>query len=347
MNRVEQPRIGILPHGPRNRLTDVPGVLVGHCTLDDGAVQTGVTAILPHGGNLFADKLVAACHVINGFGKAAGLVQVGELGQLETPIILTNTLAVGTAFTALVRRALAQNPAIGRETSTVNPLVLECNDGWLNDIRGLHVQEQHVFAAIDQAAADFPLGAVGAGRGMRCHGLKGGIGSASRVVEIGAKPYTLGALVLSNHGHLQDLTTAGKHIGPQLAERLRAKEQAEQGSVIVVLGTDVPLSASQLRRLCHHAVAGLCRSGANIGNGSGEMVVAFTTANRVRHEAPEAFRTVTELNEAHIDLLFRAVAEATEEAVLSSLYQATTVTGRDGHTAWALGDLLNERGESL
>ncbi|NLD52849.1 MAG: S58 family peptidase, partial [Clostridiales bacterium] len=207
------PRIGRLPAGPRNLITDVSGVLVGHCTLDAGPVQTGVTAVLPHGGNCFTHKVPAACHVINGFGKSLGLVQVEELGQLETPILLTNTLSVGTAWTALARHMLVQNPRIGRETGTVNPVVMECNDGFLNDIRGMHVEESHAQAALAAAAVDFAQGAVGAGRGMRCHGLKGGIGSASRVVQISAVSYTLGALVLTNHGQLADLSIAGEHVG--------------------------------------------------------------------------------------------------------------------------------------
>ena len=167
---------GILPRGPRNAITDVEGVRVGHCTLADGPVQTGVTAVLPHGGNLFREKLLAACHVINGFGKSAGLVQVEEMGTLETPVLLTNTFAVGAASEALVRHMLADNPDIGRETGTVNPVVCECNDGFLNDIRGFAVREEHVLRALASASEDFEEGAVGAGRGMSCHQLKGGIG---------------------------------------------------------------------------------------------------------------------------------------------------------------------------
>ena len=174
--------IGHLPHGPLNKISDVPGVTVGHCTLADGDVQTGVTALLPHPGDIFHEKLLAASHVINGFGKTTGLVQIDELGTLETPILFTNTLSVGTAETALVKYMLAQNPDICETTGSVNPVVCECNDSGLNDIRGLHVTEQNVFDALADCKADFAEGAVGAGRGMLCHGLKGGIGSASRVV---------------------------------------------------------------------------------------------------------------------------------------------------------------------
>ena len=172
-------RVGHLPHGERNKISDVPGVTVGHCTLADGDIQTGVTALLPHPGDVFHDKVLAACHVINGFGKTTGLVQIDELGTLETPILFTNTLSVGTVETALVKYMLERNPDICETTGSVNPVVCECNDSGLNDIRGLHVTEAHVAAALADCKADFAEGAVGAGRGMRCHGLKGGIGSAS------------------------------------------------------------------------------------------------------------------------------------------------------------------------
>ena len=204
--------IGHLPHGPLNKISDVPGVTVGHCTLADGDVQTGVTALLPHPGDIIHEKLLAASHVINGFGKTTGLVQIDELGTLETPILFTNTLSVGTAETALVKNMLAQNPDICETTGSVNPVVCECNDSGLNDIRGLHVTEQNVFDALADCKADFAEGAVGAGRGMRCHGLKGGIGSASRVVELDGKNYTIGSLVLSNHAMFDDLMVGGTPI---------------------------------------------------------------------------------------------------------------------------------------
>ena len=177
-------RVGTMPHGPRNKISDVPGVTVGHCTLAQGEVQTGVTALLPHPGDTFHQKVAAASCVINGFGKTIGLVQIDELGTLETPILFTNTLSVGTAATALVRYMLERCPDICESTGSVNPVVCECNDSGLNDIRGLHVTEADALAALADCRADFAEGAVGAGRGMRCHGLKGGIGSSSRVVEL-------------------------------------------------------------------------------------------------------------------------------------------------------------------
>ncbi len=241
--------IGHLPHGPLNKISDVPGVTVGHCTLADGDVQTGVTALLPHPGDIFHEKLLAASHVINGFGKTTGLVQIDELGTLETPILFTNTLSVGTAETALVRYMLAQNPDICETTGSVNPVVCECNDSGLNDIRGLHVTEQNVFDALADCKADFAEGAVGAGRGMRCHGLKGGIGSASRVVELDGKNYTIGSLVLSNHAMFDDLIVGGTPIQKLLEAHIPPHE--DKGSIITVLATDIPLSERQLRRLCH------------------------------------------------------------------------------------------------
>ena len=205
-------RVGKLPCGPLDKISDVPGVTVGHCTLADGDVQTGVTALLPHQGDIFHDKVMAASHVINGFGKTTGLVQIDELGTLETPILFTNTLSVGTVETALVKYMLDKNPDICETTGSVNPVVCECNDSGLNDIRGLHVTEENVRTALADCRADFAEGAVGAGRGMRCHGLKGGIGSASRVVELDGKQYTIGALVLSNHAVFDDLVVAGTPI---------------------------------------------------------------------------------------------------------------------------------------
>ena len=239
--------IGHLPHGPLNKISDVPGVTVGHCTLADGDVQTGVTALLPHPGDIFHEKLLAASHVINGFGKTTGLVQIDELGTLETPILFTNTLSVGTAETALVKYMLAQNPDICETTGSVNPVVCECNDSGLNDIRGLHVTEQNVFDALADCKADFAEGAVGAGRGMRCHGLKGGIGSASRVVELDGKNYTIGSLVLSNHAMFDDLIVGGTPIQQLLEAHIPPHE--DKGSIITVLATDIPLSERQLRRL--------------------------------------------------------------------------------------------------
>ena len=333
-------RVGRLPHGPRNKISDVPGVTVGHCTLADGNVQTGVTALLPHPGDVFHDKVLAASHVINGFGKTTGLVQIDELGTLETPILFTNTLSVGTVETALVKYMLQRNPDICETTGSVNPVVCECNDSGLNDIRGLHVTEEHVFAALADCRADFAEGAVGAGRGMRCHGLKGGIGSASRQVELDGKTYTIGALVLSNHAVFDDLVVAGTPIQTLLDAKIPPHE--DKGSIITVLATDIPLSERQLRRLCHRALVGLSRPCSCCGNGSGEIVIAFTTANRMPHYADTAILPMAILHDDAINPLFRAVAECVEESVLSSLLHAETVTGNHGRTVRCLTELLEQ-----
>ena len=328
-------RVGKLPCGPLDKISDVPGVTVGHCTLADGDVQTGVTALLPHQGDIFHDKVMAASHVINGFGKTTGLVQIDELGTLETPILFTNTLSVGTVETALVKYMLDKNPDICETTGSVNPVVCECNDSGLNDIRGLHVTEENVRA---DCRADFAEGAVGAGRGMRCHGLKGGIGSASRVVELDGKQYTIGALVLSNHAVFDDLVVAGTPIQSLLDAHIPPHE--DKGSIITVLATDIPLSERQLRRLCHRALVGLSRTGSFCGNGSGEIVIAFTTANRVPHYSEKAILPMGMVHDDAINPLFRAVAECVEESVLSSLLHAETVTGYHGRTVRCLSDLL-------
>ena len=334
-------RVGKLPCGPLDKISDVPGVTVGHCTLADGEVQTGVTALLPHQGDIFHDKVMAASHVINGFGKTTGLVQIDELGTLETPILFTNTLSVGTVETALVKYMLDKTPDICETTGSVNPVVCECNDGGLNDIRGLHVTEENALAALADCRADFAEGAVGAGRGMRCHGLKGGIGSASRVVELDGKQYTIGALVLSNHAVFDDLVVAGTPIQSLLDAHIPPHE--DKGSIITVLATDIPLSERQLRRLCHRALVGLSRTGSFCGNGSGEIVIAFTTANRVPHYSEKAILPMGMLHDDAINPLFRAVAECVEESVLSSLLHAETVTGYHGRTVRCLSDLLDEK----
>ena len=227
-----------LPSGPRNLITDVAGVRVGHATVQQGEVNTGVTAVLPHPGNLFLDKVMASAAVINGFGKSAGILQVQELGTIETPILLTNTLSVGTAFTGLCRYVLEQNAGAGVYTGSVNCLVTECNDGRLNDIQGLHVREEHVLQAISAAGETFEEGAVGGGTGMCCLGLKGGIGSASRVVELDGTACTVGALVMANFGRAGDLMIGGRHIDTRSAgDRLAVKDD---GSIIMLLAGGGP-----------------------------------------------------------------------------------------------------------
>lgn len=331
-------RIGRMTPGPRNLITDVPGVRVGHTTLTDGHVQTGVTAVVPAPGNLFRDKVMAACQVINGFGKSAGLVQVEELGSLETPILLTNTLSVGTVLTALVRHMLEENPDIGDTTGTVNGVVLECNDGLINDIRALSVTEASAAEALASAAEEFAEGAVGAGRGMKCHEIKGGIGSASRKFTLDGTEYTLGALLLTNHALLRDLVVDGDPVGRRLAPE--APGEPDKGSVITILATDAPFSDRQLKRLCKRVQNGLALTGSLTSNGSGEIALAFTTANRIPHYPATDVLPFRMVHDDALDEVFRAVAEVVEESVLSSMLHAESMPGRDGVTVPALGELL-------
>jgi D-aminopeptidase len=304
-----------------------------------GPVRTGVTAVLPHGGNLFTEKAPAAAFVLNGFGKCTGLPQVQELGTLETPVLLTSTLSAYRAADALVSIMVEQNPAIGIRTGTVNPVVGECNDGYLNDIQGRHVDEALVRAALRNASpGPVEQGVVGAGTGVVCYGFKGGIGSASRV----AGDYTVGALVQANFGRRSDLLVAGVPVGQFLldypGEEGPEPENVPPGSIMIVLATDAPLDARQLGRLCKRGALGLARTGASAGNGSGDFVLGFSTAYRVAHDSADALVSVELLRDGApgMDRLFLAAVEAVEEAVLNALFTAVTVEGRDGHRAPAL-----------
>jgi D-aminopeptidase len=330
---------GTLPSGPLNAITDVAGVAVGHRTVREGDIFTGFTAILPHPGDLFRQKVRCGVEIINGFGKSAGLMQVAELGEIETPLLLGNTFAVGTGFDALVSRALAANPDIGRETGTVNPVVLECNDGWLSDIRARHLTEADAFAALDGARGGaVEEGAVGAGTGMSAFGFKGGIGTASRIVTLDGRSFTLGVLVLANFGMPGDLVLPdGRRPLPTQEPSLNERER---GSVIVVLATDIPMESRQLKRVARRAGAGLARLGAFWGNGSGDIALAFTTANPIGHHDRADLLSLSVLNENRIDHAFRAAAEATQEAVLNATLAAPATTGRDGHHRPSLADVL-------
>jgi D-aminopeptidase len=337
---------GALPPGERNSIADVPGVIVGHATIAEAEVLTGVTAVLPHDGDLFTDRPMAATFVLNGFGKSVGLTQVDELGWLETPILLTNTFGVGTCANALIRRAVRDNPEIGRQTSTVNPVVLECNDGYLSDIQAMAVTEAHADAAIEAAAEDFATGAVGAGTGMNCFGLKGGVGSASRQLRLDGTTWHLGVLVLANFGRSGDLRLPdGRRIDPQAPLRSdprpdQTEPPVETGSCIIVIGTDIPLEHRQLARVAKRAGVGLAWCGSFWGNGSGDIALAFTTANRMPADADAPFLEHRVLAEALIDRLFQAAAEATQEAVLDALAGAATTVGRHGHRRVGLAEVL-------
>jgi D-aminopeptidase len=331
---VQAPRTGTLDFGSRNSIADVKGVSVGHATLGDGWVQTGVTVVRPHPGDLYREPLPAASVVLNGFGKTIGLVQLDELGLLESPIALTNTFAVGTMATAMIRHAIAANPSIGRRSATLNPVVAECNDGWLNDLQAFAIHERHYAMAFDAATADFAQGSVGAGRGMSCFELKGGIGSASRVSSDGEN--VVGTLVLANFGKLSQLTLCGVPLGRALADSATASE-AEHGSIIVVLATDAALEHRQLRRLGLRAAAGIARTGSNFGHGSGDIVITFSTAERLARGArpPNARRTT---RDETLDPLFDAAAEATEQGIVNALFAAETVEGYAGHVRRAIAE---------
>jgi len=340
------PRIGILPAGPRGTLADVAGVTVGHCTLAAGEIQTGVTVIRPHAGDPFLDKVPAAVVVINGFGKSVGILQVNELGVLETPIALTNTFSVGAVATAQIRAAIAAHPGIARTTTSVNPLVFECSDAFLSDMQALSISDAHYDEALAAASPDFLRGSVGAGRGMSCFGLKGGIGTASRFVRIGSEDLMLGALVLANFGRMESLTLAGRRIGPALVQRIAARPaQRDDGSIIVVLATDAPLDHRQLRRVAMRAAAGIGRTGSYYGHGSGDVALAFSTAQTVPHAPAAGVLSHSTLAEPMLEALFDAAAEATEAAIIDALFAATTVTGFKGHTRYALVDVAPDWSE--
>lgn len=330
--------MGTLPKGKKNNLCDVPGVKVGHKTLSEGKVQTGVTAILPAEGSLFRKKLEAGVSILNGFGKSAGLIQIQELGTLETPIVMTNTLSVGTALSALTTYMLEQNEEIGDTTGTVNCVVTECNDGEINDIRGLHVKEEDVLFALNNASEHVEEGAVGAGRGMVCFGLKGGIGSASRILRFEEKDYAVGALVLSNFGAPGKLVIDGENISPAGDEAFRG----DKGSIIMILGTDLPLSSRQLTRLARRCAIALGRTGSVMGHGSGDIALAFSTAHRISHQPEEVFEKKTLLHEAHIEKVFIAGIEAVQEAIYSALYHAEALFNRKGEKVYSLKEYWND-----
>ncbi|MCE7791539.1 P1 family peptidase [Salipaludibacillus sp. CUR1] len=336
--------IGSLETGPRNKITDVKGVTVGHSTIDDGEIKTGVTAIYPHGGNLFTEKMVGATYVLNGFGKAVGTLQVDELGTIETPILLTNTLSIGEVTNSLITYMLEHNEEIGTTTGTVNPLVAECNDMFLNNIRSQAVKKHHVYEALSGASGEFDEGAVGAGTGMKCFGLKGGIGSSSRILSYPHGTYTVGVLVLSNFGQLEHfrmpgIGLAGEKIKANLAEH---RDEEDKGSVIIVVATDLPVESRQLKRIIKRAGAALGRTGSYMGNGSGDIFLGFSTANPVSHHSNDTLQKCETIHENDIDQAFTAVADAAEEAILNSMLTAKTTTGREGNTLVSLAEFMDE-----
>ncbi len=333
--------VGELPKGRLNKITDVAGLRVGHCTIDTEESKTGVTVLIPSEENVFINKLVAASYVLNGFGKSLGLVQVDELGSLESVIALTNTLNVGLVHDAVVEYMLEEGKKAGVEIESINPLVFECNDAYLNDIRLRAVKKEHVFEAIKSAVEDFEEGDTGAGKGMSCHHLKGGIGSASRIVTLDGKAYTVGVLVLSNHGRLKDLTINGSGIGARIHKALEAESHEDKGSIISIIATDIPLDSRQLGRICKRAGVGLARLGSYIGHGSGEIMLAFSTANVLKSDTGRDMIDMKLLREDKLDTVFRAAAECEEEAVLNSMLTSGKVKGTAGRTRQTLRDYLN------
>lgn len=328
--------------GIRNLITDVPGVKVGQVTLIDGErhIHTGVTAILPHGENLFRKKVLAGASVINGFGKSAGLIQIDELGNIESPIIMTNTFAVGTALNAVTRYMLDGNEDIGAKTGTVNCVITECNDGEINDIRGMHVTEKNVLDAIANCGEDFQEGAVGAGTGMVCMGLKGGIGSASRVLSVDGKDYIMGSIMMSNFGMPGNLVVDGQKVATGKVVGDTVVPDSEKGSAIIIIATNIPLNERQLRRVAKRSTVALARTGSYLGNGSGDIGIAFSTANTMPHYSETNIIETKMFNDDKIDQIFEATADVVEEAIISSLYHAETVEGIRGNKVYGLREFL-------
>lgn len=337
--------VGSLPHGQRNSIADVADVKVGHSTIEDPGrgLHTGVTVVVPCEGPVFSTRPVAAAHSLNGYGKTCGTVQVAELGYLETPIALTGTMNVGRVADALVENALREEERAGHALpQSVNPVVGETNDGRISRIQARPVGTKEVLAAIDNASKDFAHGAVGAGRGTVCFGLKGGIGSSSRLVEVGGRAWTVGVLVQTNFGRMPDLMVCGRHMGPQILERIAGNTDArapEKGSVMVVVATDAPLSSRQLGRVIRRATVGLVRCGSYMGHGSGDIFLGFTTGLSMGTE-DGALPACERVPEESLDAFFRACAEATEEAVLDSLVSAEATAGLDGTVYHSLPEFL-------
>lgn len=329
---------GIIEPGEWNAITDVPGVKVGQVTLIEGEnIRTGVTAILPYDGNIYQNKVPGAVYVANGYGKLTGYTQIEELGTIETPIILTNTLSVPTAANALISYTLSLpgNERVG----SVNAVVGETNDGDLNDIRGRHVKEEQVIEAIKKAqSGPVEEGCVGAGTGTTCYGFKGGIGTASRKLPESRGGYTVGVLVQTNHGGVLQIN--GFPVGIRLGKYYMSGdlEDSPEGSCMIVVATDAPLDSRNLKRLAKRALLGIARTGGFYSNGSGDYALAFSTAKglRVPHRSPSPTMQIEILRNRKVSPLFLAAAEAAEEAILNSLFKARDMEGKDGRKVEAL-----------
>ena len=327
--------VGVRPTGRLNAITDVAGVRVGHRTLKEGRARTGVTAIFPHGGDVWLEKVPAAISVLNGNGEMTGSHWIATQGALEVPIVLTNTMSVGAAMDGVVRWLLARHPKIGLSEDVVIPTVAECDDSTLNDARALFVSSADVAAALDEAA-EGPVaeGAVGAGTGMMAFDFKAGIGTSSRVLAKDEGGWTIGALVNANMAKREDLIVAGAPVGRKLTDKMPQIHQ--EGSIIVILATDAPLDHLKLGRLAARAGLGLARTGATSHHGSGDIFLAFSTGNRIPRAPEEKLITLAVLPDGSLDPLFDAAQEAVEEAILNALTTAETTEGRDGNVAYAV-----------
>jgi D-aminopeptidase len=330
--------VGRFPSGPKNSLTDVPGVKVGHSTIIEGTgrrragngpVRTGVTAIIPHN-NIYMQRLMSGAHILNGAGEVSGLIQIQEWGLIETPILLTNTLSVGRVSDSCVKWLSEKYPDMGDAYDVVIPVVGECDDSFLNDAVGRHIKQKHVFEALDSASTEMvPEGSVGAGTGMVCCDFKGGIGSASRVIKVDDKQFTIGILVNTNFGRIGDLRILGIPAGRKLLASFAAlkKRSDNYGSIITVLGTDLPLSRFQIAWLCKRAALGIGRCGSFAAYTSGEICVGFSTANEVLREPKLGLQQFTYILDQFMDDAFEATIEATEEAIINSLINNHDMVG--------------------
>ena len=337
--------IGSTRPGPLNAITDVAGVAVGHVTLirgegalkpGEGPVRTGVTVVIPRD-DVWHKKVPAAAFVLNGTGEMTGLAWVAESGFLEYPIALTNTLNVPRVADGVMSWMIKRYPEIGITDDTLTPVVAECDDSRLNDSQGRHVSEQDVMAALDQASTGpVPEGSVGAGTGMVSYGFKGGIGTASRRLSPDEGGYTIGVLVNANHGRRPELLVSGAPVGARYDVTPPSAQAGSEGSIIIIVATDAPLDARQLGRVAKRAVVGLARTGSTVRHGSGDFILAFSTANTIPHDPKAPLFSMTHLSDSHVNPIFTAVVEATEEAILNALTMATTVTGRDGHRVEAI-----------
>ena len=339
--------IGTTPTGPLNAITDVPGVRVGHATVIEGSgrrkpgngpVRTGVTVIVPND-DIYGRKLISGGFILSGAGEVSGFTQLSEWGLIETPIALTNTMSVGRVSDSVVKWMAQRYPEIRDQQEVIIPVVGECDDSFLNDAVGLHIKPQHVFSALETAnSGPVEEGAVGAGTGMICCDFKAGIGTSSRVIEMGGKSYTLGVLVVANFGIMEDLRMDGYPVGRLLmpTQGKYARRVNNYGSIIAVVGTDLPLSAQQMNRVCRRAALGIGRVGSYGAHGSGEIIIGFSTANEVPHRTTDLQGNVRMMRDSALDPVYKSVIETTEESILNSLTSAVDMEGAGGNKVPAM-----------